>query len=1103
MNYRRMTFLVGFIVVTVITSGVVVSAIPALDKVINVNTGKVYDEDRYGTDFIQDAVNEANSGDIIVVYNGGAYRGKVDIKEQLTLEAENLSDKPVILGGYSEDFWESYGIAVHGSDPQNPEEGAPDNVVINGFRVRHDTPDSKGIWLIGSSGSTVKNNEIIDGWTEGIVLEEADNNTIKNNKVGFASLENGKETAVGNETGILLLNSHGNIIGPGNEVKYNGTGLEIVSSFDTTIEGSVFNENHFTGALLNSGYLYGSGDLGLNRNAELLPPDDIRYLNIRKSEFNENGVLAEPRLATSTVSGVDSIKPQSRFPNGGYGLLSLANIETMRVIGSEFNKNSSTGLWFSFPEVITPVVQETKINSESPPFWPSFFGVWDISIENSSFDDNGDVDDELSPGGFGLRSSVNMGKVSFSGSTFNSNSSVGMYLSSTTVYTDGTTYTILPHVQDISISGSKFNENGANAFTEGRKSTTTELNGLRPSSSYGLLTTAVIDGMKIEDSEFNENAGTGMAIDFPETIFQRPLIVQARDIEGASAPAFVRNVSIIDSNFNNNGYITTYDEPVGFGLSSSANTANMEISNSTFNKNYTSGLHFGKPLYRNYGPAPDSLSTSRTEDYFYPVNTITNLTVKNSEFNSNGVIEEPIFARETNSYKQTISPPPLGFGLLSTANIQGMAVSESEFNDNTGAGVYLASPEPEVKTRFEDISLTKSVFKRNVVGLYATANIEGLEISRSEFKGNSYGVFIAEDRYDSNSEVNSPEPSGVYVNHSRITDNDSNPLNSDLPVAGILNSTDTTINAAINWWGAANGPAVNQDYWQEDDSGLEYEGDGEKIIGKVAFAPWLRVNPDADPDTPGVQLINPLPIWVTEVGPVPTTKNGNTGFLDMAIWGASSVPVMGRVVVPHGTYKAEESLGNNAELISEYGTTCHTCLEEVEKSELTIEGNEVTIGKLDDFTPRGFIIKDEVKVQPGVDASTVHLNWNDVRNSVESNGIGRLDAEYNWWGDLDPSDSISGHIDYRPFLPENPCSFTEYMKEHNLENPREAVVNRMSQGETCSTDLPKRMIVKYHLRPREAEGIIDEHGCYDVRRALKNAGNNYSLFKNDLGITNI
>jgi len=1095
MNYRRMTFLVGMIALALV-AGSLISFSQPINSVKNLNTGKTFHS-------IQAAINAPDTvpGHTIVV-SAEDPSEVVNVTKQLILEANSLEEKPIISGGYSDVLEEYYGIAVYGNDNSQPEENAPDGTVINGFTLKHQVPESKGIWLLGSDDGIVKNSEIIAGWTEGIELFEADNNTIKNNKIGISSSKDGKEVAEGNETGMLLLSSHNNTIGPGNEVKYNEIGLEMVFSFNTKIEGSVFNKNIFVGALLNSGYLYGPGDFRLNGGKKTTLRGDIKYLNISNSKFNENGSQFKPRPSTPTVSGVDPIYPQPLFPYGGHGLLSLTNLEAMRITGSEFNKNSSTGLWFGLPEKIMPGFR--KINdSELPPIGPSYFWVRDLTIASSNFDENGYIDDGELPRGFGLRSSVNMNNVSVSGSTFNGNYRAGMFLSATPVDTYEGIYTILPHVQDISISGSKFNENGANAFTEGRKSTTTELNGLRPSSSYGLLTTAVIDGMKIEDSEFNENAGTGMAIDFPETIFQRPSIVQARNIEGASAPAFVRNVSIIDSNFNNNGYITTYDEPVGFGLSSSANTANMEISNSTFNKNYTSGLHFGKPLYRNYGPAPDSLSTSRTEDYFYPVNTITNLTVKNSEFNSNGVIEEPIFVRETNSYKQTISPPPLGFGLLSTANIQGMAVSESEFNDNTGAGVYLASPEPEVKTRFEDISLTKSVFKRNVVGLYATANIEGLEISRSEFKGNSYGVFIAEDRYDSNSEVNSPEPSGVYVNHSRITDNDSNPLNSDLPVAGILNSTDTTINAAINWWGAANGPAVNQDYWQEDDSGLEYEGDGEKIIGKVAFAPWLRVNPDADPDTPGVQLINPLPIWVTEVGPVPTTKNGNTGFLDMAIWGASSVPVMGRVVVPHGTYKAEEPLGNNAELISEYGTTCHTCLEEVEKSELTIEGNEVTIGKLDDFTPRGFIIKDEVKVQPGVDASTVHLNWNDIRNSVESNGIGRLDAEYNWWGDLDPSDSISGHIDYRPFLPENPCSFTEYMKEHNLENPREAVVNRMSQGETCSTDLPKRMIVKYHLRPREAEGIIDDHGCYDVRRALKNAGNNYSLFKNDLGITNI
>jgi len=294
------------------------------------------------------------------------------------------------------------------------------------------------------------------------------------------------------------------------------------------------------------------------------------------------------------------------------------------------------------------------------------------------------------------------------------------------------------------------------------------------------------------------------------------------------------------------------------------------------------------------------------------------------------------------------------------------------------------------------------------------------------------------------------------------------------------------LTTSLNWWGSSDGPSYDKD----DDGIPEYDGGGGKVSGPASFSPWLA----DDPDKPGVQLINPLPIIVDDVGPKPTTRNGNTGYLDMAIWGANYVPVDGKIIVNHGTYEAKETMGKNLELISEKGTTCHTCLEDVEDSEITIDGNDITVGKLDEFTPRGFILEDEVLVKSGVDISTIHLNWNDIRNTVENEGEGRLDAEYNWWGDLDPSDSVNGEVDYRPFLPEEPCKFTDYMEEHDIEDPRAAIAGRMIGDKTCSKKLPSQMIVTYHLKPREAEEIVDEYGCHDVRIAMEKAGDNYESF---------
>ncbi|MEF8917429.1 MAG: right-handed parallel beta-helix repeat-containing protein [Candidatus Bipolaricaulota bacterium] len=117
---------------------------------------------------------------------------------------------------------------------------------------------------------------------------------------------------------------------------------------------------------------------------------------------------------------------------------------------------------------------------------------------------------------------------------------------------------------------------------------------------------------------------------------------------------------------------------------------------------------------------------------------------------------------------------------------------------------------------------------------------------------------------------------------------------------------------------------------------------------------------------------------------------------------------------------------------------------------------------------------------------------------IKNEPTGLVNAVLNWWGSTDgPS------VGYRPFLPEDLCTFNEYMEKHKLENPREAMVNRMSEGETCSTNLPKRMIVNYHLKPRKAEKLVNEYGCYDVRQALKEAEDNLGDFKEILGIPHL
>jgi hypothetical protein len=59
-------------------------------------------------------------------------------------------------------------------------------------------------------------------------------------------------------------------------------------------------------------------------------------------------------------------------------------------------------------------------------------------------------------------------------------------------------------------------------------------------------------------------------------------------------------------------------------------------------------------------------------------------------------------------------------------------------------------------------------------------------------------------------------------------------------------------------------------------------------------------------------------------------------------------------------------------------------------------------------------------VGAGIDASTIHINWNNLLGSVENGGTGVLDAEFNYWGTQDQAvveGRTLGAVDFDPFLP--------------------------------------------------------------------------------------
>ncbi|MCX6094431.1 MAG: right-handed parallel beta-helix repeat-containing protein, partial [Candidatus Bipolaricaulota bacterium] len=122
---------------------------------------------------------------------------------------------------------------------------------------------------------------------------------------------------------------------------------------------------------------------------------------------------------------------------------------------------------------------------------------------------------------------------------------------------------------------------------------------------------------------------------------------------------------------------------------------------------------------------------------------------------------------------------------------------------------------------------------------------------------------------------------------------------------GLWNETGSLVDAALNWWGDLTGPS---------DQGL---GLGDAVSGDVIYSPWLALDPDGDPSTPGVQVTAPMLIVVAPVGPEPTG-----GYLNAAIVGSNSaeLPYADTIYVYHGSYDGSESITQPVTIVSEPGS---------------------------------------------------------------------------------------------------------------------------------------------------------------------------------------
>jgi len=188
---------------------------------------------------IQDAINNSNDGDIILVYSGTYYEA-VDVNRPLILKGVDTGGgKPVVNANGSESPTGAITLSVG-------------NSVLEGFTATgaayHEFYNSAGIW-VNSHNNQIRNNTVSNN-PYGIELYHySSNNTltdnnISNNDIGVHlyvssnNVLNNNNILKSNLTGITLYYSNYNMIGSNNVMKTNRAGIYLYHSSNNTLSGN-------------------------------------------------------------------------------------------------------------------------------------------------------------------------------------------------------------------------------------------------------------------------------------------------------------------------------------------------------------------------------------------------------------------------------------------------------------------------------------------------------------------------------------------------------------------------------------------------------------------------------------------------------------------------------------------------------------------------------------------------------------------------------------------------------------------------------------------------------------------------------------------------
>lgn len=287
-------------------------AVAFLIFTLNSSTGIAVEISVQPGESIQAAINNASSGDEIVIGSGNYTESIIITEDNLVIRSETGNPEDTII--------------VASNSSVNALYVRANNVTISGFKIRAANPDFTGIHLAACSNCSISNNDLSENYL-GLSLSSSKNNIISNNSMNL------------NENyGIHIIRSENNVLF-NNTANSNAHGIVLESnSRDNNLTNNLANSNTGYGF-----YLINSGSNTFSNNTAIENDMGIYAVNSNVSIISGNNVSENINYGIWLSRSSYSIISGNTANKTSYGI-HLDSSDSNRLYGNIIALNTDSGL---------------------------------------------------------------------------------------------------------------------------------------------------------------------------------------------------------------------------------------------------------------------------------------------------------------------------------------------------------------------------------------------------------------------------------------------------------------------------------------------------------------------------------------------------------------------------------------------------------------------------------------------------------------------------------------------------------------------------------------------------------------------------------------